>query len=46
MNENCGTFYEIPVSTTELHIRTGNIKNISVQSTPSLKIALGNDETR
>ncbi|XP_012219224.1 acylglycerol kinase, mitochondrial [Linepithema humile] len=41
VNENCGTFYEIPVSTTELRIKTENVKNISVQSTPSLKIALG-----
>jgi hypothetical protein len=43
VNENCGTFYEIPVSTTELRIRTENIKNISM---PSLKIALGNDKIR
>lgn len=44
MNENCGTFYELPISTTELCIRTENIKNMSAQSTPLLKITLGNDK--
>ncbi|XP_020285907.1 acylglycerol kinase, mitochondrial isoform X2 [Pseudomyrmex gracilis] len=40
INENCATFYEMPVSTTELCISTENSKN-SVESVPSLQIALG-----
>lgn len=40
-NENCGTFYELPVSTTEFCISTENTKNMSVQKVPLLKIALG-----
>ncbi|EZA62691.1 Acylglycerol kinase, mitochondrial [Ooceraea biroi] len=42
-NEDCDTFYEMPISTTELCIRTENTKNLPVQSAPSLKIALGPD---
>ncbi|XP_070158790.1 acylglycerol kinase, mitochondrial isoform X2 [Polyergus mexicanus] len=41
VNEDCGIFYEIPISTTELCITTENVMNVLVQSLPSLKIALG-----
>lgn len=42
VNEDCGTFHEIPISTTELNIRT---VNAPVQSAPLLKIALGNSHS-
>ncbi|XP_071568150.1 acylglycerol kinase, mitochondrial isoform X1 [Temnothorax nylanderi] len=38
MNEDCGLFHEMPILTTELCIKT---ENVSVQSAPLLKIALG-----
>ncbi|XP_029673153.1 acylglycerol kinase, mitochondrial isoform X1 [Formica exsecta] len=41
INEDCGIFYERPISTTELCITTENVMNVPVQSMPSLKIALG-----
>lgn len=41
VNEDCGTFHEIPISTTELCIKT---ENVPVQSAPLLKIALGNND--
>ncbi|XP_072761009.1 acylglycerol kinase, mitochondrial isoform X2 [Anoplolepis gracilipes] len=41
INEDCGTLYEMPISTTELYITTENVMNIPVKSMPSLKIALG-----
>ncbi|XP_011636985.1 acylglycerol kinase, mitochondrial isoform X1 [Pogonomyrmex barbatus] len=40
INVDCGIFHEMPISTTELCIKTDNI-NVPVQSTPSLKITLG-----
>ncbi|EFN62771.1 Acylglycerol kinase, mitochondrial [Camponotus floridanus] len=41
VNEDCGTFSEIPISTIELCITTENLMNVPVRSIPSLKIALG-----
>lgn len=41
VNKDCGIFHEMPISTTELCIRTKNVNNVSVGSTPSLNIALG-----
>ena len=47
VNKECGTFHELPISTTELCISTKNVTNEEVQSTPSLNIALGKtDEFR
>lgn len=45
INEDCDTFHELSISTTELHIKTENV-NIPVQSAPSLKVALGNDKIK
>jgi len=42
MNEDCDKLHEMSISTTELYIKTENTKNMPVQSTPSLKVALGN----
>ncbi|XP_032685055.1 acylglycerol kinase, mitochondrial isoform X2 [Odontomachus brunneus] len=39
INEDCGTFHELSISTTELHIKTENV-NIPVQSAPLLKVAV------
>ncbi|XP_011882144.1 PREDICTED: acylglycerol kinase, mitochondrial isoform X2 [Vollenhovia emeryi] len=38
INEDCGVFHNMPISTTELCIKTENVSN---QSAPLLKIALG-----
>ncbi|XP_036147827.1 acylglycerol kinase, mitochondrial isoform X2 [Monomorium pharaonis] len=38
VNKDCGKFYEMFISTTELCIKT---KNLPIQSTPSLKVNLG-----
>lgn len=40
MNEDCGIFHEMPISTTQLSIKT---ENVSVQSMPLLKMTLGNN---
>ncbi|KAH0950761.1 hypothetical protein HN011_005621 [Eciton burchellii] len=40
-NEDCDKLHEISISTTELCIKTENMKNVPVQSTPLLKVALG-----
>lgn len=44
-NENCGIFYEIPISTTDLYIKTSTIDNAELQKHSSLKIQLGNTKT-
>lgn len=41
-NENCGIFYEVPISTTDLYIKTSTIDNAELQKHSSLKIQLGN----
>ncbi|XP_046813637.1 acylglycerol kinase, mitochondrial isoform X3 [Vespa crabro] len=40
-NENCGVFYEIPISTTDLYIKTSTIDNAELHNHSSLKIQLG-----
>ncbi|XP_035728733.1 acylglycerol kinase, mitochondrial-like isoform X3 [Vespa mandarinia] len=40
-NENCGVFYEIPISTTDLYIKTSTIDNAELNNHSSLKIQLG-----
>jgi len=42
MNEDCGIFHELPISTTELCIKT---ENMPVYAVPLLKIALGSTNT-
>lgn len=46
MNEDCGIFHKMLISTTELCIRTENVDDLSVQSMPSLKIAFGKDKIK
>lgn len=42
INENCGIFHELSVSTNELHIESSNINKLQVASPSSLKIEIGN----
>ncbi|XP_029032122.2 acylglycerol kinase, mitochondrial [Osmia bicornis bicornis] len=41
INENCGIFHELSVSTSELHIEASNINKLQVASPSSLKIEIG-----
>lgn len=41
LNENCGQVREIPISSTELQIKTQNIDQTENVSVPSVKIELG-----
>lgn len=44
VNEDCGIFHDMSISTMELYIKTENIDNTPVRSTPSLKVDFGNDK--
>ncbi|XP_058804230.1 acylglycerol kinase, mitochondrial isoform X2 [Phymastichus coffea] len=41
INKNCSIVHEIPISTTELHIKTENVKVDKKNMIPSLKVELG-----
>lgn len=40
-NNNCGIVHEVPISTTELHIKTENIDKLKKESAPSVTVELG-----
>lgn len=44
INEECGTYHELPISTTELHIESSNVDQSQImdKSPPSLKVKMGN----
>ncbi|KAG7197447.1 hypothetical protein KM043_013297 [Ampulex compressa] len=45
LNENCGIYHELPISTTELSIKTDTIAKTEGHTAPSLNIFMGPEHT-